>query len=357
MMERISAGSAICVAAVLFALCAVLDSTPARADGNLQNLNHIIIVMMENHSFDNYLGVLPYVPGTPYHSAQGHGKNRACEATDHTCVDGLSCRMPRGGGVLKCRNADKSNTKGRIRVFHQTNYCIGPDLDHSWDGTHREVNFRTPDHTLKSPRNNGFVLQNALTELPDQAINHDTMGYYTDIELPFYYGLAESFAISDRYFASVLGQTFPNRSYFVAATSFGHLTTNEILGGVSHGGYKPITGTIYDLMNQQNVSWTDYYSDLPYSLIFQPSSAHQQSITQFAADANAGTLPAVSFIDPSALESQTINGISFETDEHPPSDIRAGQYFVSTVISALRNSPSWHDSLLILTYDEHGGYY
>ena len=358
MIDRAFAGSAFCAATAAFTLGALLGSEPARADGNLQNVNHIIIVMMENHSFDNYLGVLPYVPGTPYHNAKGNGVSRGCDPTDHTCVDGLNCRQPRTGGVLKCRNANKSNTKGRVRAFHETSYCVGPDLDHSWDGTHREVNFKHPNHTLKSPRNNGFVLQNALTELPDQAVNHDTMGYYTDVDLPFYYSLAETFAISDRYFASVLGQTFPNRAYFVAATSFGHLTTSEILGGfLAGGGYKPINGTIYDLLDQQNVSWTDYYSDLPYSLIFQPASTHQQPIGLFAGSAAAGTLPSVAFIDPSALKSQNYNGMFFQTDEHPPNDIRAGQYFVSTVIAALRNSPSWNDSILILTYDEHGGFY
>src|SRR5262245_564934 len=338
-------------------LGALLAPAPTRADGNLQNLNHIIIVMMENHSFDNYLGALPYVPGTPYHNAKGNGVSRACNPSDHTCVDGLNCRQPRNGGVLKCRNANKSNFKGRVRAFHQTSYCTGPDLDHSWDGTHREVNFKHPNNTLKSPRNNGFILQNALTESPGQDITHDAMGYYTDVDLPFYYSLAQTFAISDRYFASMLGQTFPNRAYFAAATSFGHLTTSEILNGFPFGGYKPITGTIYDLMNMQGVSWTDYYTDIPYSFIFEPPSTHQQSVGLFAGSAAAGTLPAVSFIDPSVFFPQTINGVTGGTDEHPPSDIRMGQYFVSTIISALRNSPSWNDSLLILTYDEHGGFY
>jgi phospholipase C len=355
-MDRAFAGSAICAATAALTLGALLGSAPARADGNLQNVNHIIIVMMENHSFDNYLGVLPYVPGTPYHNAKGNGITRGCDPTDHSCVDGLNCRMPRNGGVLKCRNANKSNLKGRVRAFHETNYCVGPDLDHGWDGTHREVNFKHPNKTLKSPRNNGFILQNALTEGPEQATAHDAMGYYTDVDLPFYYSLAETFAISDRYFASVLGQTFPNRAYFAAATSFGHLTTSEILGGLPNG-YKPINGTIFDLMNQQNVSWTDYYSDLPYTLVFNSPSIHQQPIGVFAGSAAAGTLPAVSFIDPSALVSQNINGTLYQTDEHPPNDIRAGQYFVSTVIAALRNSPSWNDSILILTYDEHGGFY
>src|SRR5215470_13436701 len=222
MSDRALGGSAISFALVACAVSALLAPAPARADGNLQNVNHIIIVMMENHSFDNYLGVLPYVPGTPYHNAKGHGKTRACDPTDHSCVDGLNCRQGRNGGVLKCRNSNKSNGKGRVRVFHEGSYCTGPDLDHSWDGTHSEVNFRNPNQTLKAPRNNGFVQQNALTQ-GSQAITHDTMGYYTDVDLPFYYSLAETFAISDRYFASVIGPTLPNRAYFVAGTSFGHL--------------------------------------------------------------------------------------------------------------------------------------
>jgi phospholipase C len=359
MINRTFTRSDVRAAAVAAAIgaAALFTSATVRADGNLQNVNHIIILMMENHSFDNYLGVLPYVPGTPYHSAKGTGITRGCPATDHSCVDGLNCRTPRAGGVLKCRNSNPNNGRGIVKPFHETSYCVGPDLDHSWDGTHREVNFKHPNNTLRAPRNNGFVRLNALTELPQQAVNHDTMGYYTDVDLPFYYGLAETFAISDRYFAPVLGQTFPNRAYFVAATSFGHLTTSEIVGGVAGGGYKPITGTIYQLMDQQGVSWTDYYSDLPYSRIFAPASSHQQPLSQFAIDANAGTLPAVSFIDPSAFADQLINGVQYETDEHPPSNIRAGQYFVSTIVNTLRNSPSWNDSLLILTYDEHGGFY
>jgi len=315
--------------------------------------------MQENHSFDNYFGVLPFAAGSPYHNAKGSGAKRACAATDHTCVDGLNCKVDKKTGALKCANSNKSNIKGKVVAFHDPRYCTGPDLDHSWNGTHREVSFKKPNDTLKKSPMDGFVQQNALTELPDQAVDHDTIGYYDDSDLPFYYSLATTFAMSDRYFCSVLGQTFPNRSYLVAATSFGHLTTNEIISGevAAQGGYKPITGTIYDLMNTNNVSWTDYYSDLPYSLVFNPSSSHQQPMAKFFTDAAAGTLPAVSFIDPSAAPDQIINGLTFETDEHPPYDIRAGQYFVSTIVAALRNGPNWKDSVLIFTYDEHGGFY
>ena len=339
------------IAALLFAPL-IGHPTPAQADGNLGNVNHIIIMMQENRSFDNYFGILPFVPGTPYHNAKGAGKARACKADDHSCVDGLTCKTVKG--ALVCKNVNPGNAGSTVRAFHDPRYCTGPDLDHSWIGSHLEGNYLQPGNMLKSSRNRGFVRVNAVSDAPEQAVLHDTMGYYDDVDLPFYYGLAENFAISDRYFAAVIGQTFPNRSYLIAGTSFGHLTTSEILTG---GGYKPITGTLYDRLDAAGVTWTDYYSDLPYSAIFATSPGHAKSVSTFAADAAAGMLPQVSFIDPSAFVDQNIGGHNFQTDEHPPNDIRAGQYFVASVINALRSSPSWNDSLLILTYDEHGGFY
>jgi phospholipase C len=333
-------GRSAALAAIVLVPALALIVPPARADGDLNNVNHFIIVMQENRSFDNYFGILPFVAGTPYHNAKGGGKRRSCKPDDHTCVDGLSCRLVKG--ALKCNNVNPGNAGSAVRAFHDPRYCTGPDLDHSWIGSHQEGNYARPNLMLKSSRNRGFVRVNAASDPPDQAIDHDTMGYYDDVDLPFYYGLA------------VIGQTFPNRAYFLAGTSFGHLTTNEI---ITSGGYKPITGTIFDRLDAAGVTWTDYYSDLPYSLIFATSAGHTKTVATFLTDAAAGTLPQVSFIDPSAFADQTINGHKFQTDEHPPNDIRAGQYFVSTIVNALRNGPNWSDSVLIITYDEHGGFY
>jgi phospholipase C len=331
----------------------LLGPAPVRADGNLNNVNHFIFAMQENHSFDNYFGVIPFVPGSPYHAA--HGK-KGCPATDNTCVDALRCKVLHSTGQLSCRNANTGNMPSprRIRSFHDPRYCTGPDLDHSWIGSHMEGNFQHPNNMLKTSRNNGFVRVNAASDPPAQVTDHDAMGYYTDADLPFYYGIAETFAMSDRYFAAVIGQTFPNRAYFGAGTSFGHLTTNEI---IHPGGYQPINGTIYDRLDAAGVTWKDYFSDLPYSQIFKTSPGHTFPVSTFMTDLTAGTLPQVSFVDPSAFPDQTINGKTYETDEHPPQDIRAGEYFVWTIINALRNSSSWHDSVLFLTYDEHGGFY
>ncbi len=328
-------------------------ASTVRAEGNLHRVKHIIVVMQENHSFDNYFGVLPYVSGTPYHAGP-------CASNDHACVDGLSCSFDSGNNLV-CTNSNLDDDGTMVASFHDQNYCPGPDLQHNWQGSHREANYSDPANALAVTLNDGFVLENDATEQLDNGVESatedDTMGFYDDGDLPFYYSLARTFAIDDRYFCSVLGQTFPNRSYAMAATSFGHVTTAEIFPPA--GGYKPITGTIFDLLDQNGVSWKNYFSDLPVSGIFRPSaSPHLSPIAGFMADAaKPDGLPAVSFVDPSFFPDQPIDGGVFETDEHPPFDIRAGEFFVSGIVNAVRNGPNWKDSIIFITYDEHGGFY
>lgn len=353
--------SAIVAASLLCSFAGLSSSVPASADGDINKVNHIVIVMQENHSFDNYFGVLPYVPGGEYHNAGPPGNPRPCPPDDHQCVDGLRCHRDGPGGPLVCINKNRDDEGGFVKSFHEQTYCNAPDLDHGWVGVHFEGNFNHPNDTLLSMPNNGFVLQNDLTEqidTPGAPDPDDTMGYYDQDNLPFYYDLAQTFAINDRYFCSVLGQTFPNRSYLLAATSFGHLTTSEIVTPpIGFNPYLPITGTIFDLLDSHGVVWRDYFSDFPQSLIFRTipnvfGSGAAQPISQFFTDVAAGSLPPVSFVE-SAFG---VAGVP-ESDEHPPTDIRRGQQFVSQVVNALRNSPSWNDTVLFFTYDEHGGYY
>src|SRR5207302_1231542 len=149
--------------------------------------------------------------------------------------------------------------------FDDTRRCAPPDLNHSWFPTHQEANFLNPNGTLTDTLSDGFVRVNDATEQLDNGVENptddQTMGFYSQDEIPFYYGLAATFAVNDRYFSSVLGPTFPNRSYFMAATSFGHLTTNDTFP--PPGGYKPITGTIFDLLDKNKISWADYFQDAP----------------------------------------------------------------------------------------------
>jgi phospholipase C len=346
-MHRMSS-AAVCATLLLL----LASQLPVHAQDGLQKVNHIIIVMQENHSFDNYFGVLGYGPDSPYH--RGHG---ACEPEDHRCVDGLHCLRTAKG--LTCVNSNLDDNGSTVAAFHEPSRCARPDLDHSWLGTHREANFNAPNRTLPFFLADGFVLVNDATEQLDNGVespkDDSTLGYYDQTDLPFYYALANDFAISDRYFSSVLGPTFPNRSYLVAATSFGHLTTADTFP--PPGGYKPITGTIFDLLNAAHVSWADYFQDAPQSADFLPPNPHWAPLSAFLVQAEgqpgAPPLPAVSFVDPDF----GLGGPALENDEHPPTDIQRGQAFVSQVVNAVRSGPFWKDSVIFITYDEHGGFY
>jgi phospholipase C len=321
------------------------------ADGNLLNVKHLIIVVQDNHSFDNYFGALAYIAGSPYHSGP-------CAKGDHACVDGLRC-SDGGSGSIICSNSNLTDDGSTVTSFHETKLCTGPNLDHSWTGSHLEANFTFPNSTLHSSSNDGFVRQNDNTD--------GTMGFYTSAELPFYYALAETFALDDRYFSSVMGPTFPNRSYLMAATSFGHLDPSESVPNLSKAPflyYHPITGTIFDLLDRYGVSWVDYSDDLPQGISFNNLLLHPSHFRGFSGpglfanrfnsflkDAQAGTLPAVAFVDPN------FGVFAPENDEHPPTDIRAGEAFVARAIKAVRNGPDWKDSIIFVTYDEHGGFY
>jgi phospholipase C len=306
----------------------------------LTNVQHIIVIVQENHSFDNYLGAVAYAPGSPYHNGNG-----ACSSTDNLCVDGLTCTS--SGGTLTCTNANVNNEGAQVYATHASTRCI-TDPDHSWYGEHLDLNWSSPNSNLTDTLDNGF-------ERDDEPLNGDqVMQFYTQADLPFYYNLAANFAISDRHFAGTIGPTFPNRSYLSAATSFGHLTTSDSIPDPICG-YEPINGTIYSLLSNKKVSWGDYYQDFASDAFFEECDIlNNHALSKFySLVGGSGTMPSVLFVDPNF---GTISESS-ENDEHPPTDIQRGQYWVSEAINAVRNGPYWKNSIIILTWDESGGFY
>ena len=335
------------VLAALGALVAVgALAAMAHADGDLRKVNHFVFMMQENRSFDNYLGALPYVPGGPYHQCSGAHSRR-----DHRCVEGLTCTVDTGGS-LSCANYNLNLAGDKVFAFHDSRICIRSGLDHGWPESHREANWSNPAETSVSSPSDGFVRQNE-SDNPHQDVDYDTIGFYTQDELPFYYTLAQTFAIDDHYHASVIGPTLPNRLYYMAGTSFGHTTTGEAIPPIP-AGYRPINGTLLDLMDAYHVSWMDYYSDLPSSAYLRPfQSSHLAPISRFASDVAAGHLADVTYIDANF----GIINASQESDEAPPNSVRLGEYFVAQNVAIIRNSQFWDDTVIIITYDEHGGCY
>ena len=135
--------------------------------------------------------------------------------------------------------------------FHKADYCeTAGDLDHSWNGTHNEFDGGKMD---------GFTAANANSSDPTGS---RTMGWYDQQDLPFYYALYNAFAIGDHYFSSVLSQTFPNRFYLLAGTSFGHIRNDF---PAPDGFTQP---TIFNLLDNAGVSWKVYFSEVPFAAEF-----------------------------------------------------------------------------------------
>jgi phospholipase C len=244
-----------------------------------------------------------------------------------------------GGATPIGSNPNPLNPTGPpINQFHKTNYCEVADLDHSWNGTHRQWNNGAMD---------GFTATNMVAADPTGS---RTMGYYDQRDLPFYYGLYNTYGTGDRYFASALTQTFPNRFYLLAGTSFGHIRNDF----PSATGYTQ--PTVFNLLDAAHVSWKIYYSQVAFANLFAYVRNHAPGnvvpISNYYIDAANGRLPAVSFVDPIFVATNTV-----ENDEHPPSNVQVGQNFTAGIINSLFKSPNWSSSVLFLTYDEHGGFY
>ena len=297
------------VLAVAIALCALCVPLRSAAAPRRIPIDHVVVLMNENRSTDSYFAHL-------------HDILPAFEA------------QPAGAA-----NPNPMKHGAVLHPFHQTSYCEPTDLDHSWLGSHRQYDIGRMD---------GFTLTNMA---PEDRTGSRTMGYYTRSDLPYYYSLYSTYATSDRYFASLMGPTYPNRFFLFAATSWG-MTSNDLATNPSDFAGR----SIFNLLDAKHVSWKVYFTEIPFSFEFAYVRAHAADhvfpISQYYADAAAGNLPQVTFLDPGYFGTRNT-----ETDEHPPANVQTGQLATSKLVSALTSSPNWSSSAMFITYDEHGGYY
>jgi phospholipase C len=212
-----------------------------------------------------------------------------------------------------------------------------------------------------------------------KAVDDDQpMSYWENDTLPFYYSLANTFTLANRWFCSAPCQTYPNRRFLMAGTAFGDIST-DTSSIISSSGIAapPPNGTIFDRLSSAGISWRNYFTDLPQTgiipSIIEKYPANIVPIAEFFADCAAGTLPAVSFVDPefgalgevgspiASLPSvASLPGVLLDTtggDEENPQDILYGQASSAAVVNAVLQSPLWKETLFVYTYDEHGGYY
>jgi phospholipase C len=272
---------------------------------SIPRIEHVVVLMMENHSYDNYLGTLGR-PGADGFTLGGDGLPTATNPT------------PDGG---------------LQRAFRMPTHCQpgGQAMGHvtqEWEASHRQYD---------NGRLDGFV-RTAGGSMP--------MGYWTGDDLPFYHSLAGVFPLADRYFCSVLGQTEPNRRFLMAGTSVGQV--DDVVPELA---LPPPHGTIFDRLNAHRISWYNYFSNQPSTFLFPETAlanlAHMRPIRSFFTDAAAGRLPFLSLVDP-----------DFDTQsEENPQDVARGEAFAAQVVNAVMHGKAWERTLLIWTYDEHGGYY
>lgn len=314
---------------------------PTRGAGTADDtlpFDRIVVVMMENHSFDNYLGMLPL-----------RGQPKA---------DGL--RLDANGAP-----ANSNPLQGGFqKSFHMEGTCQPGSVTQNWNSSHKQID---------GGRMDGFA-----------GTSNTAMGYWDESDLPFYYSLAKTFCLGNRSFASAPAQTYPNRRFLYSGTAQGTIATDS--SGFSLPA--PAAGTLMDLLTKYGVSWRNYFTDLPAPVIIPQTLENHplnfSPITQFFTDALLGTLPQVSFVDPEFGLIDEVGSILFgfldkipdlpapitsalnvlrntvdaqSGSEENPADIALGEAFVSQVVQAVMSSPQWSRTLLVWTYDEHGGYY
>ncbi|HEU0029486.1 MAG TPA: alkaline phosphatase family protein [Kofleriaceae bacterium] len=288
-----------------------------------------VYLMMENRTYDHFLGARSLVEGLPGDGLKAGMSNPNLSGT----------QVP----IFQAGN-DKGQTVAQV---------CDPDPPHGWDASHAQYNAGAMD---------GFVQQYQTAHGGSLSLT-EPMKYMTRDNLPITWALADAYTTCDRWFASVMGPTLPNRAYWHTATSFGLNNNNDVLNKFSMGVPVP---TIYNRLVDVGVDWAYYYGTLavaallaqpgPYQLDIGPNDGTgnvrrfgdaKVSTGQFFRDAAAGKLPPVVYIDP-----------AFGTnDDHPPVHPILGQELIASVYTALAKSPQWKNCMLVITYDEHGGYF
>jgi phospholipase C len=338
---------------------------------NLQSIQHIVFMVQENRSFDQYFGALrEYWRENGYADQAFDGLPQFNNPSEPLASNpGCDPAYPFTTSPSPYTPCTVDSSSPAIQSYHLITQCV-ENPSPSWNEAHVDWNVHTP---LSSTPTMDGIVKTAANEIrsteyvpgsnpPEDDYNGlRAMGYYDGGDLPYYYFMASNFATSDRWFSPVMTRTQPNREYLIAATSAGHVYPP----GPSTPKYT--TKTIFEELQDNNISWRVYVSDyalggtlashteLGYYAFAQQYPQNFAPSTQFITDAQNGTLPSVSEIDP---------GFDSGTDEHaglddtkPGDKIQVGAKYVASLINALMQSPSWKNTVFILTWDEFGGFY
>lgn len=295
----------------------------------LQRIDHFVFVMMENRSFDHMLGHL---------SHPDHGRR--------SDVDGLDGSHRLLGGDL---------TGTRALPLEGPNPAFWPNLPHDHESIVRQINDGqmngfASEYARKLARTRGVVPKGLLND-PERVLRFQT----ADV-VDTYNRLARKYAICDRWFASVPAGTYPNRACYYSGVT--PSLTNQ--GIVDEFGYLSDL-TVFDLLNHANVDWKVFESDISFLRVFNNFRIEQDRIRPISElkdrfrpiSKPSDPLKTVTFIDPNftGFPSPQDNN-----DDQPPTDVRAGQDFIAGIVELIEQSSNWESTMLVITYDEHGGF-
>src|SRR5512140_2812012 len=281
---------------------------------NHSPIEHVIVLMLENRSYDHMLGYLP----------NGHG----LAGDEFNLVD------------------PSDPTSERVQVSNKADY-ISANPGHEFESVEKQL-YGEAGSVLEPAPMNGFVAAHIVKEKGDVELGKKIMECFDPVKIPALTTLAREFCVCDRWFSAVPGPTWLNRFFAHSATSDG-----MIVDTVRHN-YR--MKTIFDTLGKNGLSWNIYYGDIPQSLVLEHhwgALEHFKRFEKFYEDMEKGELATYSFIEPRFMNFHEWKA----NDQHPPHDVRLGEYLIAEVYDTLRNSPLWEKCLLIVLYDEHGGFY
>ena len=267
---------------------------PDLPDPASSGIEHVVVLTMENRSFDHMFGWMP----------NAEGKQGGLTYTDKTGKSHLTYSL--SGDFTGCPHSDPDHSYAGSRVAYDNGKMGG---------------------FLRAGSNDVY-----------------SIGYYGERDIPFYAALGRNYTVCDHYFASILGPTFANRMFLLAAQT-DRLTDSIALSSLP---------TIFDRLMAAEISHNYYFSNVPYLALWAfkyvgISKLHEDFLEQ----ATKGTLPAVSYVDPryTVLDDGTGN------DDHPHADIRKGDLFLHDMFEVIANGPAWSSTVLVITFDEWGGFF
>jgi phospholipase C len=298
---------------VLLGLAAFVAAKDARID-------NVVVLMLENRAFDHMLGFLKRI---------------------NPDINGLT-------GTEMNRYNSSDITSKACTVNDNASYKTYPDPNHSVPAVTTQIFGYGPETADPAPMS-GFVEQ--------YKENCDIMNSFNATRVPVISQLAQDFALFDAWYCSVPGPTFPNRLYWHSATSYGTSKNDGPLElAILAEGFPQ--KTVYQAMNESGYSWKGYFDEVPDMLLFKwhrhvSNVEFLKPAEAFYQDAKEGKLPNLSFFSPRYFSAENFPA----NDQHPDHDVQEAETLMAKVYEAVRKSPQWNSTLLIVTYDEHGGLY